>query len=353
MDRSFKEFYQVIRIQNIYYMLSYAFRILDSKGYKKVSAESFQNTGDLFSAILIKGIQLQIKRGLHRDYISKTDSLSTIRGKIHISQSLKTQSVLKNQLICTYDVFSENSYLNRIIKSTVMLLLRMDISKARKKELRKLMIYFADIDSLDISDINWNIRYNHNNQNYRLLINICYLVIHGLLQKQSDGTMILNDFLDEQKEYQLYERFVYEYYRKEHPELKVEKPKIEWQLDDGYDFMLPTMQTDIALSKGNEILIIDAKYYQNNLQTYYDRQTIHSHNLYQIFTYVKNKEVQYQRKPHKVSGMLLYAKTDNKIQPDHEYLMSGNKISVKTLDLNQDFTNIKNQLDYIVTETFF
>lgn len=48
--------------------------------------------------------------------------------------------------------------------------------------------------------------------------------------------------------------------------------------------------------------------------------------------------------------MLLYARTTESIQPDNDYLMSGNKISVKTLDLNQDFAEIKNQLDDIVHE---
>ena len=42
-------------------------------------------------------------------------------------------SLLKKQLSCTYDDFSVNSYMNRIIKTTVDLLLQADISKDRKK----------------------------------------------------------------------------------------------------------------------------------------------------------------------------------------------------------------------------
>ena len=75
---------------------------------------------------------------------------------------------------------------------------------------------------------------------------------------------------------------------------------------------------------------------------------MHSNNLYQIFTYVKNKEAELTDKPHNsVSGLLLYAKTDEQIQPDNEYTMSGNRISVKTLDLNCDFEIIKEQLNRI------
>jgi len=53
---------------------------------------------------------------------------------------------------------------------------------------------------------------------------------------------------------------------------------------------------------------------------------------------------------HTVSGMLLYARTVDEIQPDVDFLMSGNKISVKTLDLNKPFTNISRQLDQIAAE---
>ena len=55
---------------------------------------------------------------------------------------------------------------------------------------------------------------------------------------------------------------------------------------------------------------------------------------------------------HTVSGMLLYARTDETIQPDNDYSMSGNKISVRTLDLNCEFPVIAAQLDKIVEVQF-
>lgn len=50
--------------------------------------------------------------------------------------------------------------------------------------------------------------------------------------------------------------------------------------------------------------------------------------------------------------MLLYAKTDEEIYPNNEYQMSGNKITVRTLDLNCDFESIAAQLDNIVQQHF-
>ena len=198
----------MIPIQNVYYMLSYAFQVLNEQGYKDVATEQFSNVTELCAAILAKGFSIQLKRGLNREYIEQSDALSAIRGRIEIAESLKTRSILKKQLICSYDEFSVNSYMNRIIKTTMDLLLRSDISKARKKELRKVLVFLGEVEPLDVYHINWGVEYNRNNQSYRMLISICYLVVKGLLQTQTDGSTRLMDFLDEQRMHRLYEKFM-------------------------------------------------------------------------------------------------------------------------------------------------
>ena len=160
------------------------------------------------------------------------------------------------------------------------------------------------------------------------------------------------DFFDEQRMCRLYEKFILEYYRKHFPSIRANPSQIPWQLDDGIGDILPVMQTDIMLSQGNRVLIIDAKYYSHTTQQQFGINTLHSNNLYQVFTYVKNKEHELMDTSHTVSGMLLYARTDESIIPDNEYHMSGNTISVKTLDLNTDFTSIAAQLNAIA-ESFF
>ncbi len=342
----------MIRIQNIYYMLAYAFQVLNEQGYKNIATEEFDNTAELCAAILARGISTQVKRGLGKEYIPQTEALSSLRGKLDISESIKTQTFQKKQMICSYDDFSVNSVMNRIIKSTVLLLLKGDISKSRKKELRKLMVFFENVDAIDLYSVNWNMQYNRNNQTYRMLISICYLVFKGLLQTQSDGTTKLMDFLDEQRMHRLYEKFILEYYRKEHPELTTNASQIPWQLDDDFGDMLPVMQTDIMLTKDEKTLIIDAKYYAHTTQRQFDKNTLHSGNLYQIFTYVKNKEVELAEHPHKVAGLLLYARTDEEIYLEKEYKMSGNQIGVRTLNLDGDFDMIKSQLDEIARKFF-
>ena len=335
----------MIRIQNIYYMLSYAFQVLNEQGYKQVATEEFDNVAELCAAILIKGVSLQIKRGLGKEYVVQSEPLSSLRGKIDISASIKQQSTLKKQLVCNYDEFSVNSYMNRILRTTMDILLRCDLSKGRKKQIRKLLIYFSDVEPLSREKINWRLQFNKNNQTYQMLISVCYLILKGLLQTTSDGSTKLMEFLDEQRMCRLYEKFILEYYRKEHPEIRASASQIPWDTDDDYREMLPVMQSDIMLKKGEKTLIIDAKYYSHTTQKQYDVNSLHSGNLYQIFAYVKNLDTE---RTGNVSGMLLYARTDEAVLPNNEYKMGGNSISVKTLDLDCDFAEIKKQLDGIV-----
>jgi 5-methylcytosine-specific restriction enzyme subunit McrC len=327
-------------------MLAYAFRALQEQGYRDIAIEDFQNAEELLAAILCKGISIQIKRGLGRQYITREEPLSVPRGKIEVSESIKTQAIRKKQLVCAYNEFSVDAYQNRIIKTTMEVLLHADISKARKKELRKLLIFLDDVTTLDPHRINWNLQYDRNNQTYRMLVAICELIIKGMLQTNTDGGKKLMDYLDEQTMPKLYEKFLLGYFQREHSELKAYSPQIDWCLDTDFKEMLPTMQTDVVLQKDKETLIIDAKYYSHNTQVKapYMSHTIHSSNLYQIFTYVKN----WRTAPEEtVAGMLLYARTDDAIQPNRDYQMSGNQISVKTLDLNCDFSQISAQLDAI------
>lgn len=342
----------MIPVQNLYYMLSYAFQVLTEQHYRNLATEEYHNTAELCAAILAKGVGVQLKRGLDRDYIDKTEPLSSLQGKLDISESIKTQTMLKKQMVCVFDEFSVNTEMNRIIKSTVQILLRANIDKTRKKELRNLMLFFSEVEEIDLHTVNWNQHYNRNNATYQMLISVCYLVYKGLLQTNQDGTTKLMDFLDEQRMHHLYEKFILEYYRKEYPELTANASQIPWQLDDDNNTMLPLMQTDIMLSKGGMVLIIDAKYYSHMTQEQFGVHTLHSNNMYQIFTYVKNKEQELRDIDHKVSGMLLYARTDEKVVPDNVYQMSGNQISVKSLDLNCDFAGIRKQLDIIAAVHF-
>jgi len=343
-----------IFIKNIYYMLSYVFTTLNQSNFEDVATEEFENMHNLFAAILAKGVGQQLKQGLYREYLNRRENMAVMRGKIDMSGTIKNKIARQQILCCEYDDLSENNLMNRILKTTVIILLRhAKIDTEYKDALKKEMLFFSNVNTIEPGSIQWaSIRFQRNNQTYRMLISICQLILKGMLLTTEQGEYRLASFVDEQRMCRLYEKFILEYYSKKFPELNVSASQIPWALDDGIGTMLPIMQSDITLSRGNEVLIIDAKYYSHTTQVQYDVHTLHSGNLYQIFTYVKNKDTQFGNKPHTVSGMLLYARSDETIQPDNEYQMSGNKISVRTLDLNCEFPVIAAQLNKIIEAQF-
>jgi 5-methylcytosine-specific restriction enzyme subunit McrC len=342
--------YKNSTIKNIYYMLSYAYQCLQQQNYEEIITESFENVADLFAAILAKGIIIQLKHGLSREYILESGKLSVLRGKIDLKESLQLKIHNDHRLACSYDELSENHYMNQILKSAALCLIyNGGVERKNKDALKKSILFFSKVDTLEPSTINWhNLHYNHTNASYRMLINICYLLLHDLLLTTEAGKHKLATFLDDQKMSRLYEKFILEYCKKHFPQYHPAAKEIRWNTTGTIDF-LPKMQSDVILFniEKKKKLIIDAKFYGRIMQTQYDTDTIRSNHLYQIFTYVKNED---KDNTGLVDGMLLYAKTDDVKITNSVYNLGGNRIIVKTLDLGRDFVDIKSQLDSFVDE---
>ena len=266
-------------------------------------------------------------------------------------ETIKNRIRHKQVLSCEFDELSENNIFNQIIKTTAEILIReKTVSSKRKNQLKSILPFFDGVSVIDPFNIHWNmLRFQRNNQTYKMLMNICYFILDGMLMTTEAGAYKMATFADDHMN-RLFEKFVLEYYRVHHKGLSAYPDQIAWDITDretaAIDF-LPAMKTDITLHKGDRTLIIDTKYYGHMMQEQFDKQTIHSGNLYQIFTYVKNLD---KDNTGNVSGMLLYARTQESIAPDLDAHFGPNHIMVRTLDLNQEFAGIREQLDAISLE---
>lgn len=337
-----------ITIKNIYYMLSYAFQTLQETGLDNVASEDFDNIHDLFAAILVRGVGAQVKRGLYRNYIPKQESLAGLRGQINVAETVKQLTQPQGRLVCTFDEYSPDSPHNQALKSVMLLLLMHgNVKQENRKAIRKLLLYFADVTEIEPASIRWDaLKYHRNNASYRMLLGICRLTVKGLLLTTESGTYRLAAWLQGEEMHRLYEKFVLSYYLRHHPDLFPKAALIDWDISkDGRSPYLPVMKSDITLKNGDKRLIIDTKYYERGTMQHnslYDSRTFISANLYQIYTYVKNSD---KGATGNVAGILLYAKTDEAVTPDEDMVIGGNRISLKTLDLNQEWATVTEQLE--------
>lgn len=335
-----------ILIRNIYYMLAYAFQELRQNNYAEIEGEKFDDIYDLFAEILSRGISYQLKQGLYREYVSHNESLLTVRGKINMSGSIRNRMRNNQHINCDYDMLTEDNIYNQILVATTHILLKhSDVKKDAKMRLKKLMLFFQNVSTIDVHTIHWDgLRFDRNNRNYRMLLYICYFIVKEWLLTTENGNFKMQAFLDNHL-CRLFEKFVLAYYKKHHPEFKPCAAQIGWNIiEESTDTsVLPIMQTDILLTIGKRTLIIDTKYYSKILQQQYGKETIRNNNLYQIRTYVNEYDREHR---HNVDGMLLYAKTTKDDFDDATIKhRDGYTLYIRTLDLNTGFEGIKMRLE--------
>lgn len=338
-------------------MLSYVFNILEQEKYEEVGSEEFDFIGDLFAELLYRAVSNQLKRGLAKEYILKNEAVHGVKGKLKITESIKRLSMIEKRMVCEFDDFSENIYLNQIIKATVSLLISSkNIDKKYKSKLRKSMLFFDNVDLIDYKSINFNkVHINRSNKTYELLINLCYLIINGLIIDDKTNGLIMRKHINNEQMYNLFEKFILKYYIKHYPELNPSTTRVQWitNRQNSSIELLPNMITDIVLYGTNKTLIIDTKYYQKVLSGQYEIKKYRSDHVYQMYAYVSTMQLTYDEEigmsSNNVSGMLLYAKTDTVDSLDENVNINNVNITFKTLDLNTDFLYIKKELNDIAS----
>ena len=336
-------------------MLAYAFQVLRQSNYKKIEIEPFENAEDLFASIIEIGVSQQLKRGLHKEYILINENLKVLRGKLDFPNTLKNKAKNKPHLLsCEHDELSVNNIFNQILKTTILELIKSKrVKKETRLKLKKITTYLDDVKIIDLSQVKWSqLKFRRNNRSYEMLLNICYFAYSEVILSNTEGDKRANSFSDENMA-KVYEKFILEYYKQHYPELSPNAAQIKWNLDPDFENpiikYLPEMHSDITLRNNKETLIIDAKYYSKSMQYQYEKYSLRNNNLYQIYTYVKNED---RTNSGKVSGMLLYAKTTEAILPKADFSTGGNRISVRALNLDMNFNEIKQQLDEIVNIYF-
>lgn len=341
-----------IPVRNLYYLLAYAFRSLHLAAWRSAGTEPFRDVQNLFAALFAKGIGWRLKQGLPRDYVLRRDDLPGLRGRLDMPGVIADRAARRPRLACEYDEFSEDHLLNRILRAAAEALLRApQVDRKYKAALRRELSYFSSVAALDLSCVPWSrLVFPRNAGNVEWLVRLAELLTKGLLMTEESGGTHLRETLTDDALARLYEKFLLGWFSLYFPRLHPGARRIPWAAE-GEEAFLPAMQSDVTLSDGARELVLDAKCYSHAMQEHWGRRTQHSHNLYQIFTYVKNREA-VLGPGQTVSGLLLYARTDEAVQPAQTYRLAGSRIDVRTLDLTGDFSRIELALRRIAAEFF-
>ncbi len=340
-----------IPIKNIYYLLSYAWNKLNESELVEIERIECDTLMDLFAQVLANGIKHLLKQGLDRSYVPYTKTLETIRGKIDFTATLKYTYLMQPAVYCEFDELDHDILHNQIIKTTLGRLIRGDqIDKTIQADLLLMYKRLWQINEIPLRKRHFGLVQLHsNNSFYDLLLKICELIHDCYFVDERDGTAKFRDFLrDENKMALLFEEFVRNFYKIEQKQFKVSRKDINWDVtadDEESLSYLPKMQTDIFLDSPERKIIIDTKYYSETLNTYYDKQKIHSTNLYQLHAYLRNIEA-WGEDYKNCEGILLYPVVVN--EEDILFKIKSHEVRIKTINLNQEWQKIAQDLDNLI-----
>ena len=354
---------KIIPIQNLFYMLCYAWNILAIKDSIKISSEEITDSYNLLGRIFSYGVGKLIRQGFHRSYITTEDELSGLRGKILVSNTIKQSSLIRKKIHCEFDEFTSNNLFNQIIKYTLNCLIKNpSIDNNIKNDIKKQIMYFTNIDENKPDKKNLQkLKYNKNNSIYKLLISIASMLYNNTLVNEEEGLITFKDFYREKQMQKVYELFLLNFYalHLDKAIYHVHAPKISWYIDenafeywqDSFDIetKITDRRTDIVVENKKEKIqfIIDAKYYADALVSSYqddNTKTYRTNHINQVRGYIIDSDFDGKK-----YGALIYPTVYNdELEKGKVLPIFGANIIVKTINLNQNWQKIEaDLLDFV------
>lgn len=334
----------MIAVRNLYYLLLYVWDAFDEARMQAVRAEPQTDLLNLLAAVLTRGVDHLLRRGLDRGYLSRTEAIHGVRGKLDLSATAKAGLLSSARTACQFDELSHDVLHNQILKATLRQLLRTDtLDSGLRDTARTAYRRLPGITDIRLTDRAFqSVQLHRNIRVYRFLLDVCRLLHEHLIPDEATGEALFREFVrDEERMRRLFERFLFNFYRHEQSAYAVRRRRFPWVAGaDPLHELLPSMHTDVCLERPGRRLVIDAKYTPAVLQRHpHGGATLRSDHLYQLFAYLRNLRVPADTT---VDGLLIYPLAADRI--DARFSLSGHGVRVYTLDLNQHWSLIRRDL---------
>ena len=231
-----------------------------------------------------------------------------------------------------------------------------NINKELNKDIWNCYWWLDEVNDIEINTSLFSlVRIHRNNSFYDFLLRVCQLIIEHCVLDEQTGAYKFKEFVGSDKAMaNLFESFVRNFYKKKQNQFKVYREDIQWDAEPtsgSSKAFLPKMQTDITLESNNKKIIIETKYYVNALTSRFEAEKFNSNNLYQLYSYLRNIEAKKENPLNSnCEGILLYPTVTYSL--NESFTIGNHLLSVKTINLNEDWKNIESQLLNICKESF-
>jgi len=329
--------------------LCYAWDVLEPSEITEVGTVDTPDLENLMASVLAARLERLLRRGLERDYQEKREDCSCIRGRIDFQETTRRMLQRQGAAHVIFDELSPDTLANRIVKGTVGTLLKFEtLSADNREELAGLYRGMREVADTRVSaGGSYRVRLHRNNQDYRLLLSICEMVHRYALPQERGPGMRFTDF-DKKRMWKVFQQFVTNFYRRKQtlyrvnpdafPWLVSQAPEVEW-------FSLPELETDIVLTSPASRIVIDTKFFAKPFEKRYDKVTVRSSHVNQMFAYMQNVAARDNRQ-RPVNGIILYAGVADWFPQD--WKLFGHTVRVASVDLSKGWQDIESRLLSII-----
>jgi 5-methylcytosine-specific restriction enzyme subunit McrC len=334
-----------IPIKNLFYLLCYAWDVLEEGEVTEVGTVETPDLENLMASVLATRLERLLRRGLERDYQEKREDSTCIRGRIDFQETTKRVLRRRGAAHVIFDELSPDTLANRLLKATISALLGFEtLSHRNREELAGLYRGLRDVSDMRVSASSfYRVRLHRNNQDYRLLLSICEMVhLYALPQEHGHGMRFI-DF-DRAQMWKLFQMFVTNFYRRKQTIYNVNPDAFPWFISQSPEleqFSLPGLETDIVLTSPKVRIVIDTKFYPEPFERRFNKVTVRSGHLNQMFAYMQNVAATDDR-ARAVNGIILYAAVSGAFLQD--WKLFGHNLRVASVDLSDEWRHIEKTL---------
>ncbi len=246
---------------------------------------SKMNLYEIFINMYIQEVRKLLRHGIKSSYVVQNDNLRFYKGKLDVSNHIKSNIVHKERFFMNYDEYLVDRAENRIVKATLEKLGRLTQSAENQKEIRQQLAAFEMVSvshnyQKDFSKIS----IDRTTEDYRTLMEWSKVFLFNKSFTTFSGSTSSRSLLFPMEK--VYEAYVARYMKKIFGEN-------DWNVtsqDKGY-FLFDTprkfaLRPDIVISQKQRIVVLDTKWKRlnNDVSSNYG---ISQSDMYQMYAYAK------------------------------------------------------------------
>ncbi len=143
--------------------------------FKNINKANLKNENmplfEIFIKMFLDEFENLLKFGIKSEYLQKQENLKFLKGKLLIKEQIKKNFIHKERFYTKFDEFTTNRVENKLIKTTLLFLLKKSKNENNKRLIKRYLIFFEQVDiSYNIkSDFN-KIKLSRDMKHYKIIL---------------------------------------------------------------------------------------------------------------------------------------------------------------------------------------